>query len=66
MKIYKDSITSKQLDYIEALQDRLEYQKFTILNMCSEIRGSRVVHYSDLSKTEASTLIQQLKDLLGD
>ena len=60
------NITTKQLDYIESLQKRLEYQKYTILDIASEICGKRIQHFVELDIKQASVLIEQLKDLLGE
>lgn len=58
-------LTSKQLDFIEALEEQCELLRFSVLNMASEIRGERIQHLSSLTKEEASVLIEQLLELKG-
>lgn len=58
-------LTTKQLDFIENLEEQLEYNRFTTLNLANEIRGERMQHLSDLTKKEASKLIAQLLELKG-
>lgn len=55
------TITTKQLDYIESLMEQVDMSNMELLSKCSELRGSRISHYSDLTKQEASDIIGYLK-----
>lgn len=65
MKYQKEfkSLTIKQLDFIEKLEEQKEIHRLTLLKMASQVANRKISRIGELSIQEASQLIEIMKEI---